>query len=68
MKLTPRLSSDVFFLLMLAAIFALAHFSYRPLDTRPVKFERKNSVNIAEDPRIGIRVQDTGLRQFGPRD
>ncbi|MCW5682112.1 MAG: hypothetical protein KF794_11550 [Xanthobacteraceae bacterium] len=68
MKLTPRLSTDALFLLLLAAVFALAHFSYRPLDNRPVRFERTNAVNVAEDPSIGIRVQDTGLRQYGPRD
>ncbi|HMN51041.1 MAG TPA: hypothetical protein PKB01_03140 [Xanthobacteraceae bacterium] len=59
MKLTPRLSTDALFLLLLAAVFALAHFSYRPMDNRPVRFE---------DPSIGVRVQDTGLRQYGPRD
>jgi hypothetical protein len=59
----PRLSMDVLFLLGLAVAFVFAHYSDKPpLVERPIRIERADHPRIADNPRIGVMVQDTGLR------
>jgi hypothetical protein len=54
---------DMLFLLGLAIAFVFAHYSDKPpLVERPIKIERADHPRIADNPRIGVAVQDSGLR------
>ncbi len=58
-----RISTDLLFLLGLGVAFVLAHYSDKPpLVEQPVRIDRADHPRIAEDMRIGVVVQDTGLR------
>lgn len=58
-----RIPMDLLFLLGLAVAFVLAHYSDKPpLVEQPVRIDRVDRPRIAEDLRLGVMVQDTGLR------
>lgn len=62
MKSASRISVETLILLGFAAAFLLAHFSFPPLPSGPVRIERADSQPVGQDQRLGIVVQDTGLR------
>jgi len=57
---------EALFLLGLAVAFVFAHYSDKPpLEERPIRIERADHPRIADDLRLGVMVQDTGLRVGG---
>jgi len=60
-----RVPMDLLFLAGLAVAFVLAHYSDKPpLVEKPITLERNDRPLVAEQNLIGVRVIDTGLRQF----
>lgn len=62
MKSAPRVSVEALILLGFAVAFLLAHFSFPPYPSGPVRIERAESQVVGTDQRLGVVVQETGLR------
>lgn len=63
MKLAPRLSMETVLFLALGIALAAVLIANQPLDNRAIVIERNGATQVAQDPRLGVTVQDTGLRQ-----
>ncbi|MBX3513041.1 MAG: hypothetical protein KIT15_11900 [Xanthobacteraceae bacterium] len=60
-----RVPMDLLFIAGLGVAFVIAHYSDKPpLVDKPISLQRTGGPQFADNPQIGVRVIDSGLRGY----